>query len=1466
MKRFFTIFILCALMGGKGWGQQVIGSFPYMDGGFENQSTGNLGTTLSSTAWSRQNQSGASTSIITSNPRSGSKYASVTSASTASRNLQSPQSSTASDGPAPNTSYVVQFFVRNTAQVSAFQAGVTVNGTANPTYSTAANLSANTEWAKQTYILTTQNNTLSSCGIGLPGRAQAGSFDIDDFVIYPGSSVDNTAPNSPGSVTVSNPTSSSLDVSWGAASGGVDGGGYVVVRYSSNPNADNDPNQNGIYAVGNTITNGTGSLTGAVRYIGTGTSFTDNVGLSSSTQYWYKVYTVDKAFNYSVENTGTGTTQSLQPSISIISPTLTGFSYTVGSGPSAEQSFTVSGSNLSTDITITPPTNYEISTGTGISFSATDPITLSPGSGTVNQTVIYVRLKAGLSAGAYNSETINITSTGADPKTVTCSGDVWPQIEWANLQWPLSGNIAQGGNFTVYAQVYKSGVTEPAGQGAGIQAWIGFSTSNTNPNTWTNWVLASYNGDIGNNDEYMANIGAAITSTGTYYYASRFKYGNADYVYGGTGGFWNGTGSNSGTLTVTAAPLLNWVNLQWPGSGSITTGQEYFVYAQAYHPGVTPGAGAGDGISAWIGYSTDDTDPSTWTNWHVAPYFGEVGNNDEYRFDLGSVIIAQGTYYYASRFKFGAADYQYGGYSSGGGGFWNGTTYVSGVLTVQTPEPSNHASSFTASQTPPTTTTITLNWTDASPAAEAYLIKGSSVGYGSITAPVDGTAEADGTLVKNVLAGVQTHTFTGLTPSTTYYFKIWPYNGTGSNINFKTGGSVPEASASTIGPTVLQAGDIAFVAYATDAPDRFAFVTFVNINESTQITFTDNGWKEDNTWRTGENTGTWTAPVGGISAGAVISIDGTTVTGGGSMSAGLSGLSSDGDQIIAYQGSASSPVFITAINMDWSSWQADASSSNTSAIPTGLTNNVNANAVTQENGYYNGPTSGTINFLRSAINNPVNWLTTNDNAGQVWPGWTFSLGNTTVVTSAATLLHLNVTVGESLSIEPGGQLTITGNLTNAAGSSGLTIKSNATGTGSLLHGSDNVSATIERYITGSTNLSSSHYHLVSVPLNSSVTAAQFLGSYLYRFNVATQQWVGLGTSLTTPMPSDQGYMIFYPNSSTTYNFVGQMNNGPFTPAIMTGANQFALVPNPYPSAIDWDAASGWTKTNINDAIWIWNPAGPNYASYSGGVGVNGGTKFIPVGQAFFVKSNASSPALSMNNNVRVHNSQAFWKSGSANGVLRVKSAGNGRLDEIALRMRTESAAGLDNVDVDKLFGADIVPQIYFVVENKDIAINSIPFDALPISIPVAFKMNASGQASLHFEGMESFDSEVQFLFEDLLTGAVINLREVPSYSFSHQPSNNAQRFVLHLTSITNNPAMGEGEGFRAWFDGRDICLNLPDVQQAVTIEVFDALGRSLAVGRRDAAPILRIPAPSAGVLLFRATTGNKVYSSKVFTR
>jgi len=140
---------------------------------------------------------------------------------------------------------------------------------------------------------------------------------------------------------------------------------------------------------------------------------------------------------------------------------------------------------------------------------------------------------------------------------------------------------------------------------------------------------------------------------------------------------------------------IGWANLQWPGSGTINTCGTYGVYAKVWKSGVTEAPGASTAITAWIGYSTTNTDPSTWTesDWHLATYNVQDGNNDEYMYTLSG--LAAGNYYIASRFKYTDGAYYYGGFNAGGGGAWNGTTNVNATLTVnEVAAPTGSASQF----------------------------------------------------------------------------------------------------------------------------------------------------------------------------------------------------------------------------------------------------------------------------------------------------------------------------------------------------------------------------------------------------------------------------------------------------------------------------------------------------------------------------------------------------------------------------------------------------------------------------------------------------------------------------------------------------------------------------------------------------------------------------------------------------
>lgn len=103
-----------------------------------------------------------------------------------------------------------------------------------------------------------------------------------------------------------------------------------------------------------------------------------------------------------------------------VTGTLNPFTTTGVGVPSAEQSYTVSGANLTASITIDAPTHFQISTTSGAGFGA--QVVLPQAGGTVNNTTIFARYNPA-STGSHNG---NIThdSTGATQRTQAVSGSI----------------------------------------------------------------------------------------------------------------------------------------------------------------------------------------------------------------------------------------------------------------------------------------------------------------------------------------------------------------------------------------------------------------------------------------------------------------------------------------------------------------------------------------------------------------------------------------------------------------------------------------------------------------------------------------------------------------------------------------------------------------------------------------------------------------------------------------------------------------------------------------------------------------------------------------------------------------------------------------------------------------------------------------------------------------------------------
>jgi len=160
--------------------------------------------------------------------------------------------------------------------------------------------------------------------------------------------------------------------------------------------------------------------------------------------------------------------------------------------------------------------------------------------------------------------------------------------------------------------------------------------------------------------------------------------------------------------------------------------------------------------------------------------------------------------------------------------------FKSGGSPTIDPEPSNYPTNFIAEVE---NNTVNIEW-EASVGSQlprGYLVVGST---GTIDVPVDGvpvindTDASDGTVAYNVLSGTEVE-FHGLPANSTFTFAIFPFTNNLANIDYKTDGSYPTATATI--------GDIYSVLYADFATGLAPFTAFNVEGEQVWTTSTYGG-------------------------------------------------------------------------------------------------------------------------------------------------------------------------------------------------------------------------------------------------------------------------------------------------------------------------------------------------------------------------------------------------------------------------------------------------------------------------------------------------------------------------------------------------------------------------------------------------------------------------------------------------
>lgn len=478
------------------------------------------------------------------------------------------------------------------------------------------------------------------------------------------------------------------------------------------------------------------------------------------------------------------------------------------------------------------------------------------------------------------------------------------------------------------------------------------------------------------------------------------------------------------------------------------------------------------------------------------------------------------------------------------------------------------------------------------------------------------------------------------------------------------------------------------------------------------------------------------------------------------------------------------------------------------------------------------------------------------------------------VNSTISIIGLTINTGKSFVINPAYSLTVSGTLTNNAGNEGLVIESDATGTGSLIHNTNTVAATVKRYYTGAAEA----WHLVSSPVAAQSISDTWIptGSYpdgsgydFYKWSEADKLWLNqkVGANNISTFSPGTGYLTAYQAANPTKTFTGNLNNGTVNISLTkTGTETYAgsnLLGNPFPSSIDWKASSGWTRTNLavdgsGYTMYIWNETANNYGSFNsaGTEGTNSVTQYIPPMQGFFVTA-SSAGTLSMDNNVRIHAGASNWlKSEGQNKHFKIKatSTANYGSDEICIEFDHELSSG----GAPKWFSfVESAPSLYLPQGDKNYSIRFLTNSMDNPTVPMSFKPGINGSYQLNADyGENEFEA---IYLEDLKTGIKQNLVSNPSYSFTSTTSDDPNRFKLTFASVgIENP---QTENPSVYTYGNQIYVK---GQGTALVELYNMSGQRIYAVQTQLTGITPIPfRASAGYYLVRIISDRNVQTSKI---
>lgn len=417
--------------------------------------------------------------------------------------------------------------------------------------------------------------------------------------------------------------------------------------------------------------------------------------------------------------------------------------------------------------------------------------------------------------------------------------------------------------------------------------------------------------------------------------------------------------------------------------------------------------------------------------------------------------------------------------------------------------------------------------------------------------------------------------------------------------------------------------------------------------------------------------------------------------------------------------------------------------------------------------------------------------------------------NSTITLNGNTDLWGTLTLGE-------GDLDVNGNT--------FTLKSddtNSAAVGTVTNGSVNGNVVVERYIqngvTSWRNMGASVSGATLADWNIHFTTSGFPGSDFPNWPSPTNRFISLKsydetelgdreigwkspTNITNVVGDGQGFWMYVAGSElpATVDVTGSLITGEqtlnldYTPDLGAVNDGWNLISNMYAATIDWDSPD-FTRTGLEDGIWIWNQDVQQYGSYIDGIGLHNVNNEIAHSQSFWVHAEAASPTITFREEIKSNNNNADWiktNNGSNPGIVRLRLTGNGYHDETVLAFKEASTVGYEGTfDAMKFYSNQGgVPNLATVAqlagEDIDLGINSVPMPETTgsLSIPLRTVAGEAGDYTLSIHSVENVSPSTCLYVEDLLTGDLMAIEEGEQMTIALDTGMVEARFLIHVTA------------------------------------------------------------------------------------